>query len=419
MPMTNTSTDSRADAASLSAEVPIALLASACWQTTNPVNVHHIARRLAGRGHRVLFVESTGLRPPALASRHDVRRVRRRLVDAARGLRAVDRTLHVFSPLALPGSRIRTLRALSIRWAGVSVRRACRALRFDRPVLWTFLPTHLRTADLVPHRLLVYHCVDHYAANPGVDRSWIESLEAEMLRRADLVFATSPVLADRLRESGRDVHCLPNVADIALFGRAVTDDLPEPDDLRDLPTPRAVFVGNLARYRIDLDLLDRVAETLTGVQLVFIGAIGMGDTAAPGGAMTHLIARDNVHRLGPKAPSELPAYLRFCDAAMIPFLDNEHTRGSLPLKLWEYVAAGLPVVATDLPNFAEPAADGVVLLAGDAGSFAARLREAIQQRREGRIQRLDIARQHDWPQRIEQLSRLIAAALDREPRQGR
>jgi glycosyltransferase involved in cell wall biosynthesis len=338
--------------------------------------------------------------------------VRRRLVDAARGLRRAEPNLFILSPLALPGSRVRPLRALSMRWAAVSVRRACRALRFDRPVLWAFLPTSLDAADLVPHRLLVYHCVDHYAANPGVDRSLIDALEAEMLRRADLVFATSPVLAARLGAWRRDVHCLPNVADIALFARAVVDDLPEPEDLRDIPRPRAVYVGNLAQYRIDLDLLDRLGEMCPDVQLVFIGVIGLGDAAGPGSAMARLAARDNVHLLGPKPQSALPAYLRFCDAAMIPFLDNEHTRGSLPLKLWEYIAAGLPVVATDLPNFAEPAAEEVVLTASDPGAFAAQLREAIDESSAARAERLAVARRHDWPQRIEQMCRLIASMLE-------
>ncbi|MDY7107666.1 MAG: glycosyltransferase [Planctomycetota bacterium] len=405
-------TESRAGGASLPPDVPIVLLASACWETTNPVNVHHIARRLAARGHRVLFVESTGLRPPALGSSHDLRRAGRRVIDAARGLHAVESRLLVLSPLALPGSRRRLLRALSMRWAAVSLRRACRALRFDRPVLWAFLPTSLPAADLVPHRLLVYHCVDHYAANPGVDRSRIDALEAEMLRRADLVFATSPVLAERLSASRREVHCLPNVADIALFGRAVTDDLPEPEDLRDIPRPRAVYVGNLAQYRIDLDLLDRLAGACPDVEFVFIGVVGLGDAASSGGVTARLAARENVHRLGPKPQSDLPAYLRFCDAALIPFLDNEHTRGSLPLKLWEYIASGLPVVATDLPNFAEPAEDGTVLLARDAATFAARLREAIDGRDTGRAERLAVARRHDWPQRMEETCRLIASKLE-------
>jgi glycosyltransferase involved in cell wall biosynthesis len=294
---------------------------------------------------------------------------------------------------------------------GASVRRACRALRFDRPVLWAFLPTWAGAADLVPQRLLIYHCVDHYAANPGVDRSWIESLEAEMLRRADLVFATSPVLAERLGRSGRAVQCLPNVADIALFGRAVTEELPEPADLKGAARPRAVYVGNLAEYRIDLPLLDRLAGMLPDLQFVFIGVIGMGDAAAPGSAVSRLAARDNVHLLGPKPQQDLPAYLRFCDAAMIPFLENEHTRGSLPLKLWEYIAAGLPVIATDLPNFADPAREGVVIPASDTASFASALRDVLGEDGERRRRRLEIARRHDWPHRLDQICRLIAAAI--------
>ena len=101
---------------------------------------------------------------------------------------------------------------------------------------------------------------------------------------------------------------------------------------------------------------------------------------------------------------------------MIPFLDNEHTRGSLPLKLWEYVAAGLPVVARDLPNFIEPAREGVVTTASDAPAFVSALEEALQQPPDRRRTRLDAARRHDWPQRIEQMCDLIGQALGRGPR---
>ncbi|MCH8153369.1 MAG: glycosyltransferase [Planctomycetes bacterium] len=397
--------------ASLSTGVPIILLASACWDSVVPLNVHHIAKRFSVRGNSILFVESTGLRAPVITCSRDLRRVLRRLRDWRRGVRRVDDRLWVLSPLALPWNLPKPLRTASMRWVASAVARAAKSLKMDRPILWSFLPTYLAVAQRLPHRLFVYHCVDHYAANPGVDGPWIESLERRTLDRSDLVIATSPVLADRLARRRPSVQLLPNVADVDLFSRAVTEDLPEPECLHGVPRPRLVYLGNLAAYRIDLELLLYLAQRNPNAHLLLIGVIGHGDTHAMPSSLKRLLACKNVHALGVKPREALPAYLRHCDAGLIPFLDNEHTHGSLPLKLWEYVAAGLPVVATDLPNFRELTHLGIVRTASGAGAFNDALQEALSDSSDSRHRRLQIARNHDWKQRIDELAAILGTAL--------
>ena len=114
--------------------------------------------------------------------------------------------------------------------------------------------------------------------------------------------------------------------------------LPEPAELRDLPRPRAIYVGNLAAYRVDFALLAALARS--GVSLVLVGPIGLGDAARAPRELAELLALPGVRATVPTAPEALPAFLRHADVALIPFLDNDHTRGSFPLKLWEYLAAG-------------------------------------------------------------------------------
>jgi hypothetical protein len=204
-------------------DLPVVLGASASWETPAPVNSHQVARRLAGRGHRVLFVESTGLRSPApIRAPHDLSRMLRRLRGYFGGLRQVAPNLEVLSPIALPGVGSRGLRELSMHGLGRAVARSARRMGLERPVLWAFLPTYVRTADALDPSLVVYHCVDDYAGNPGVDSDWMHEVERRMLKRADIVFATSPVLAERLRAQRPDIELAANVADVDLFGRAVT-----------------------------------------------------------------------------------------------------------------------------------------------------------------------------------------------------
>jgi glycosyltransferase involved in cell wall biosynthesis len=395
-------------AAGLAPEVPIVVFASAPWETPAPVNAHQVARRMAARGHRVLFVESTGLRSPALVrSAQDRRRVAARLGGFLRGARAAAPNLHVLAPVALPAGIGGWARRLSDRCVAGAVARAAWRLGLARPVVWAFLPTVLPAAGRLSRRCLVYHCVDHYAANPGVDAARVEAAEQAMLGAADLVLASSPALAERLRARRPDVVLVPNVADVALFSRAATEPLPEPHELSRVPRPRAIYAGNLAAYRVDFALLAAVADALPELQLVLLGAAGLGDAGAPPAALSALCARANVHAFGPRPQQALPAWLRHAEVALIPFLDNAHTRASLPLKLWEYVAAGLPVVTTALPQFAELAAQGVVRAAGGAEAFTEAVRAALAEPRALRAERSARARAHDWAPRVEELARLV------------
>jgi glycosyltransferase involved in cell wall biosynthesis len=390
--------------------VPVVILASAVWEGPGPLNAHQIARRLAERGHPVLFVESTGLRAPAARAHADRARVLARLAGFLRGVREAAPRLHVLAPLALPGTAPGRLRSLSDAALALQVRRAARRLGAE-PVLWAFLPTHLELARRLPRRLLVYHCVDDYAANPGVDAERVRALEGRMLVAADLVLAASPVLAERLRRTRSDVRCLPNVADVELFGRAVRDELAEPAALRGRRRPRFVYVGNLAGYRIDFALLDALAAARPDAELVLIGAVGSGDPGPAPPAFAALTRRPNVTWIPPRAQAELPAFLRHCDVALIPFLVNDHTRGSLPLKLFEYLAAGLPVVATDLPNLREPARQGLVSVAADAAGFVAAAAAALGGAIDARRARSARVAGHGWGERMDELEAALEAAL--------
>jgi len=401
-------------------EVPVVVGASASWETPAPVNSHQVALRLADRGHRVLYVESTGLRSPSpLRTSHDLSRMLRRMRGFLGGVRQVAPNLQVLSPVALPGVGSRGLRELSMRMIGRAAAGAARRLGLERPVLWAFLPTYVRTADRLDPRLVVYHCVDRYAGNPGVDAAWVDEVERRILRRADVVFATSPVLAERLGAERPDVELAANVADVELFGRAVTEELSEPGELRGLPPRRAVYVGNLAGYRIDFELLLAVARSHPRLQLVLIGVAGMGDVGAPPRSVPELLALPNVTALGPRPQRDLPAYLRHCQVALIPFLDNSHTRASLPLKLWEYLAAGLSVVATDLPNFRSLAEEGLIRTARDPQGFADAVGEALGDPPEQRTRRLERARGHDWRGQMEALCASVGRGLDSRSKRQR
>lgn len=389
----------------LSPDVPILILASAPWRSVGRLNCHHLATRFAARGHRVLFVESTGLRSPSLGSGHDRGKIVRRLSGFVRGWlegpREVAPNLWVVSPLAAPWGWPEPWRRGSLEWIARQVRAAARRIGFERPLVWAQLPSAVAAARAVAPRAIVYHCADDYAQNPGVDGAWVAGLERRLLEEADFVFASSPVLGERLARVRPDTEVWPNVGDVRLFSRAVTEDGPEPAELVGLPRPRAVYVGNISTYKLDVALLDDLARTLPWLQIVLVGEVGLGDTGDAAGVLRTLCERGNVRRLPARPPEALPDLLRHCDVGLVPFVLNGHTRSSLPLKLFEYLGAGLPVVATELPNLRAIGPEWAIRLTDGPGTFPALVEKALGDPRSRREDRLALASAHDWEVRVD------------------
>ena len=188
------------------------------WDTELWTNQHHLMSRLA-RDNRVLFVESLGLRRPQLAGR-DLTRIWRRLRRGLAPPRASD-GLHVLSPLVLPLHGSRVARALNARLLPALVRRAARRLDLQRPILWAYVPQAEVLIDALDPSLIVYHCVDDIAAQERIDTASFRAAETRFAARADLVLASAPALAERLRTISRNVIYAPNVADTELFARAL------------------------------------------------------------------------------------------------------------------------------------------------------------------------------------------------------
>jgi glycosyltransferase involved in cell wall biosynthesis len=370
------------------------------WDTELWTNQHHLMSRLA-RENRVLFVESLGLRRPQLAGR-DLARIWRRLRRGLAPPREVD-GLHVLSPLVLPLHGSRVVRALNRRLLPALVRRANRRLGLRRPILWAYVPQAESLIDALDPELIVYHCVDDIAAQAGIDGASFRAAERSFAARADLVLASAPALARRLREISPNVLDAPNVADTELFATALQ---PGPTDsaLAALPAPRIVFTGAIVATKLDFALLGELARLRPHWSFALVGPVGPGEPRADASALE---AEPNIHLLGPRGYRELPAVLRGADAGLIPYSINELTSSIFPMKVYEYLAAGLPVVATPLPALAEVEQ---VQSASDAPGIAALLDAALaSDSPELRAERSRAAAAHSWDRRLQEIAAAIAA----------
>jgi glycosyltransferase involved in cell wall biosynthesis len=370
------------------------------WETDLWTNQHHLMSRLA-RENGVLFVESLGLRRPQLAGR-DLTRIARRLRRGLAPPRATD-GLHVLSPLVAPLHGHARVRALNRALLRVQVRRAARALGIGRPILWAYVPQAEALLDTLRPELVVYHCVDDIAAQTGVDEPSFRAAERRFAARADLVLASAPALAARMRELSGNVVYAPNVADTALFAQALTP-IPADPAVAALPRPRILFTGAIVAKKLDVPLLVALARARPEWSLVLVGPVGVGD---PGTDIGALRAEPNIHLLGARGYRQLPAVLHAADAGLIPYARNALTASVFPMKVYEYLAAGLPVVATPLPALAEV---GEVATAPDAEDIARLLEEAIAADSPARrTERSRTAAAHSWERRLQEIAAAIEA----------
>lgn len=247
-------------------------------------------------------------------------------------------------------------------------------------VLWYYTPMALAFSTHLKPALTVFDCMDELSAFKGAPQA-MKDREAELLRRADLVFTGGQSLYEAKAGRHHDLHAFPSSIEYSHFAQA-RELAEEPADQAAIPHPRVGFAGVIDE-RMDVELLGEMARLRPDVHFVMIGPVVKIDPAA-------LPQRDNIHYLGGKSYKELPAYLAGWDACMLPFAHNESTRYISPTKTPEYLAAGKPVVSTSITDVVRPyGVQRLVRIADKAEDFVKEIDAALH---------VD-ARDSDWAKR--------------------
>ncbi len=365
-----------------------------------------IMSRLAAEGHRVLFIENTGVRQVRVS---DMGRIRARLKNwrrGTKGFREERPNLFVHSPLVLPLPYSRIAGWINRQVMMRSITRWMRATGFSRPVVWTFLPTPLAREVIarIDPVATVYHCVDEFASS-SADARRIVASEEQLFRDADLVFVTSEKLRERAARFSERVHLFPSGVSLEAFGTARESGVHVPDDLARLPRPIAGYVGGIHQW-VDQDLLAAAAARLPNTTFALIGPAQVD--------VSRLQACPNVHLLGQRPHTEVPAYVQGFDVGLVPYRIAEYTANVYPAKMNEYLAMGKPVVATDLPEvhrFNREHGD-VIAVGRTAEEFATAIDSAAADAgAEPRQRRIAAAERNGWSRRLADMSTLIDGAV--------
>jgi len=374
-------------------------------------NRHQIMSRLAQR-NRVLFVEP---RPYLRNVWRDARRGKIRPSDLRQPLvTQVQDTLWVYHPPLYAPISGRFPLAAALRWLrATEMRRVMRRLGFSAPILWLYRPYMADVIGRFGEKLVIYHIVDEYAAYEAeftavysdARRDQVEKAERALAAQADLVIVTSPSLLERKRAFNPNTHWVPNAVDYATFARVAEENPPPPADVASLPMPVIGYVGAI-NEKLDYDLLRQVAEAYPQSSLILVGPVDLRLDFSG----LQKISLPNVHLLGAKPVTEVPHYVHACQVCLMPYKRNEWTAHINPLKLYEYLASGRPVVSTAIP--AVHGYEGVIAVADSPESFCQQIGVALaSEDAEARRARMALAAQNTWDVRVARISELVNLTL--------
>lgn len=261
----------------------------------------------------------------------------------------------------------------------------------DVDILWFANPALSGLADMVSTRHCVFRIADDNSAFSNIPAG-IRHAEQRLIDRADTIFVTAPSLRERYPQARDKIFYLPNGVDFDFFNSAAA---PLPEEYKSIPSPRIVYVGTIADW-FDVETVLEAAKRLPDHAFVLIG-----ESLIDLSVFRH---RRNIHLLGGKRYELMPSYLQHADVGIIPFRNTKLVQSVNPIKLYEYMACGLPVVATrwkTLEDIASPS-----LLAGTAAEFADLVRIAAKGDAD-RNRRIAFARANSWKTRFEEALTLI------------
>lgn len=319
------------------------------------------------------------------------------------------------SPIWLPLLGKHPVNQLKYAYWQWILRRTARKLRLQRPIVWLSRPLMGGMLGVLDEKLSIYHVVDEYTAYDGVTHEQRDDLlkaEAKMLRQTDVSIVVSRSLLKHKAQMGGNVHLVPNAVDFSAYA-GVHDSAAIPNELLEIERPWIGYSGLIGR-RLDLELIAEVARKRPRWSFVMLGPVRKSRCET---ALSVLETLPNVHFLEQRPVDEVPGFVRAFDVCMVPYRQDERSVNSSPLKIYEYAAAGRPIVATRFPVAEE--LNDFVLIAEEANGFEHAISEALGwEASHPRLRAgVETARQNTWERRISEVSKIILDTLETQGRE--
>jgi glycosyltransferase involved in cell wall biosynthesis len=329
------------------------------------------------------------MRPPRAQGR-DFKRIFHKLAQALRKPRLLAPNLWHCTIPQIPFRRVPGIEAFNRAFGRWAVRRALSAVGIRRRLSWFVVPHPGFLAGSLGEDLVVYYCIDDYAAHPGVDREAIAAADAALAERADQVFVAPPALLPGKRAQNPATEFSPHGVDFDLFARASDPATAVPRDASGLRRPVVGFFGLVADW-IDVELLAYLGRARPEWTFLVIGHV-----STDVGALKDL---ENFRLVGQQPYETLPGWAKSFDVAVMPYRLNRQVQNANPLKLREYLATGKPVVSVPTPEVERFAPH--VQIAATREEFLAALERALRDDTPAaRAARMQAVRGMSWDARV-------------------
>lgn len=266
----------------------------------------------------------------------------------------------------------------------------------------SWLPLVSELQKLFGYKIL-FDCVDNVSGFPNIHKARIKEEEV-LVKCSDLVVVSSDTLFVKIKEHANKIICIPNAGDFSHFSKSTSEHL-----LRDFPKPVVGYFGAIAEW-FDTNLIEFIAKKRNDITFVFIG-----DTY--GSNLKKLMNLDNVYFLGERPYSEIPKYLIEFDVCLIPFKMTKLIQDTHPIKIYEYFAAGKPVVTTDIPALHKM--NDLCYIAKNSNDFLAKLDLALNEKNPDLVnRRIEFSSKNTWQERINllypELEKVLSLCPDKE-----
>jgi glycosyltransferase involved in cell wall biosynthesis len=368
-----------------------------------PLSKHHIMSRLA-KHNRILWINSIGMRRPTV-SRQDIAKMGFKLKSFFKSLQQVQDNLYVMTPLVIPFHGSKTASKINRLLLSAQVRYYQKKLNLNNPILWSFLPNTVDVVGAFEENLSIYYITDDFTQFTGYPVKAIADMEARLIDKSDVVIASAKRLVEKKSRNGKKIELVSHGVNHQHFAKALTMTSNDwPSDIKKIKHPIIGFYGEINDW-LDLKMLVQAANKRPDWSFVLLGRI-----AVEVGDIGDIVNLPNIYYLGQKDFKELPGYCAAFNVALIPMKLNELTLNVNPLKLREYLAAGVPVVSAPLPEVL-PYGD-VVKFAKTADEMIAAAEDWIKQDR-GKLAPVLSRRVADesWDAKVEEISKIIERAL--------
>jgi glycosyltransferase involved in cell wall biosynthesis len=367
----------------------------------HPFSCMHIMKRFLPH-NKILWVNTMGMRRPRLST-YDFWRSAEKIgswFGRSTSREEIPSNLRVISPVMIPFSNVSAVRAFNKASVIRTVRKGMRQLHISQPILLTTLPNAIDYVGAFGEVLDIYYCVDEFSKWPGVLKELVEGVEKDLIKKADLIVATSEELQKTKKKDSVPTYLLPHGVEINHFRKSQT--LEPAPLIKSFKKPTIGYFG-LIDGHVDLELLGYLINKRPEWSFIFIGPVKVN--------INGLRKNPNAFFFPPVSYIDLPHYITGLDVCMLPYKMNELTRYSNPLKLKECLAAGKPVVSTALPEVLK--IKEVVRIAWTKEEFLEQISEALSKPFD-QIAAAKVLEGEDWSFKAEQMSQYIEEAINRK-----